>query len=149
MSGGGERVGGQRTVESANRLSLYLPREWAGDEARRKRAEVPVSIGFATKSAIVLEQQRAARAARIPVDVVLADADYGNDTDFRLGIAALGLNYAVGIQGSTTVWAAGHQPLPPSIAVRRSWGRCRRRTRPHTPLPSTRSSDSRNRAEPA
>src|SRR5665213_2166667 len=68
---------------------LYLPREWAEDAARRKKAEVPKSVGFATKSAIALEQLRAARAARVPVGVVLADAGYGNDTDFRLGIGAL------------------------------------------------------------
>lgn len=84
---------------------------------------------------IALEQLRAARAARIPVGVVLTDAGYGNDTDFRLGIAALGLTYAVGIQSSTTVWAAGHQPLPP----RGPRGRGRpgtqlRRNRTHQPI---------------
>jgi SRSO17 transposase len=114
---------------------LYLPHEWAADAARRKQAEVPARIGFATKSVIALEQLRAARAAKVPVGVVLADAGYGNDTDFRLGIAALGLTYAVGIQGSTTVWAAGHQPLPP----RGPWGRGRpgthlRRNRTHQPV---------------
>ncbi len=102
---------------------------------RRKKAEVPASVSFATKSAIALEQLRAARAARIPVGVVLADAGYGNDTDFRLGITELGLTYAVGIQGSTTVWAEGHQPLPP----RGDWGRGRpgthlRRNRTHQPI---------------
>jgi SRSO17 transposase len=114
---------------------LYLPHEWAEDAARRKKADVPASVGFATKSAIALEQLRAARAARIPVGVVLADAGYGNDTDFRLGISALGLTYAVGIQGSTTVWAEGHLPLPP----RGNWGRGRpgthlRRNRMHQPI---------------
>jgi len=114
---------------------LYLPREWAEDAARRKKAEVPKSIDFATKSTIALEQLRAARAARVPVGVVLADAGYGNDTAFRLGITTLGLTYAVGIQGSTTVWAAGHQPLPP----RGSRGRGRpgthlRRNRTHQPI---------------
>ena len=86
---------------------LYLQREWAEDAARRQRAEVPASIGYATKSAIALEQLRAARAARVPAGVVLADAGYGNDTDFRLGIGALGLTYAVGVQGITTVWTDG------------------------------------------
>jgi len=114
---------------------LYLPHEWAEDAARLKRAEVPANIGFATKCVLALEQLRAARAARVPVGVVLADAGYGNDTEFRLGIAALGLTYAVGIQGSTTVWAEGHQPLPP----RGTWGRGRpgthlRRNRTHQPV---------------
>jgi SRSO17 transposase len=114
---------------------LYLPREWAEDAARRKKAEVPASVSFATKSTIALEQLRAARAARVPVGVVLADAGYGNDTDLRLGITELGLTYAVGIQGSTTVWAEGHQPLPP----RGDGGRGRpgtnlRRNRTHQPI---------------
>ena len=114
---------------------LYLPREWAEDAARRKKAEVPAKVGFATKSAIALAQLRAARAAKVPVGVVLADAGYGNDTDFRLGITELGLTYAVGIQGSTTVWSEGHQPLPP----RGNWGRGRpgthlRRNRTHQPI---------------
>ena len=114
---------------------LYLPRDWAEDAARRKKAEVPGAIGFATKSTIALEQLRTARAAKVPAGVVLADAGYGNDTDFRLGIGALGLTYAVGIQGSTTVWADGHEPLPP----RGKWGRGRpgthlRRNRTHQPI---------------
>jgi SRSO17 transposase len=114
---------------------LYLPQDWAQDAARRKRAEVPAAIGFATKCKIALEQLRAARAAKLPAGVVLADAGYGNDTAFRLGISALGLTYAVGIQGSTTVWSEGHQPLPP----RAHWGRGRpgthlRRNRTHQPI---------------
>jgi SRSO17 transposase len=114
---------------------LYLPQDWAQDAARRKRAEVPAAIGFASKSKIALEQLRAARNAKIPAGVVLADAGYGNDTDFRLGISALGLTYAVGIQGSTTLWSEGHQPLPP----RGHWGRGRpgthlRRNRTHQPI---------------
>ena len=92
---------------------LYLPREWAADAARRTKAEVPASVVFATKTAISLEQLQRARAAHVPAGVVLADAGYGNDAGFRDGVAALGLTYAVGIQSSTTVWAEGHEPLPP------------------------------------
>jgi SRSO17 transposase len=114
---------------------LYLPREWAEDAARRKKAEVPASVSFATKSTIALEQLRTARAARVPVGVVLADAGYGNDTDFRRGITELGLTYAVGIQGSTTVWAEGHQPLPPRGIRGRGRPETRlRRNRTHQPI---------------
>jgi len=114
---------------------LYLPREWAEDSARRKKAEVPRELGFSTKTTIALQQLHAARAAKVPAGVVLADAGYGNDADFRAGISTLGLTYAVGIQGSTTVWAAGHEPLP----ARGHWGRGRpgthlRRNRTHQPI---------------
>lgn len=92
---------------------LYLPQEWAEDKVRRRKAGVPEHIGFATKNQIALAQLKAARAANVPAGVVLADAGYGNDADFRSGVAALGLCYAVGIQSKTTVWAQGNQPLPP------------------------------------
>ena len=44
---------------------------------------------------------------------MLADAGYGNDTDFRDGITEIDLVYAVGIQSSTNLWPPGVQPLPP------------------------------------
>jgi SRSO17 transposase len=37
---------------------------------------------------------------------------YGNDTAFRSGLTELGLGYVVGVQGSTSVWAPGTEPLP-------------------------------------
>ena len=49
----------------------------------------------------------------MPGDVVAADAGYGDDTDYRDGISALGLRYVVGIKPGTTVWAPGTGPLPP------------------------------------
>jgi SRSO17 transposase len=114
---------------------LYLPREWAEDAPRRRKAEVPAEIRFVTKSAIALEQLRVARAAGVPAGVVLSDAGYGNDTDFRLGISALGMTYAVGIQGSTTVWSEGHEPLPPRPYSGHGFpGKRLRRNRTHQPI---------------
>jgi SRSO17 transposase len=114
---------------------LYLPREWAEDAARRRKAEVPAEIRFATKSAIALGQLRAARESGVPAGVVLVDAGYGNDTDFRLGVSALGLTYAVGIQSSTTVWSAGHEPLPPRRYSGHGFpGKRLRRNRTHQPI---------------
>ena len=92
---------------------LYLPKEWADDPARRAKAGVPDDIAFQTKPQIALGQLRAAVARGIGAEIVLADAGYGNDTDFRDGITALGLAYAVGIMSSTSVWQHGQEPLPP------------------------------------
>jgi SRSO17 transposase len=92
---------------------LYLPHEWANDPDRRAQAGVPDDIVFQTKSQIALDQLRAARAAGIEAKLVLADAGYGNDTDFRDGITEIGLSYAVGIQSTTTLWPPGEEPLPP------------------------------------
>jgi len=44
--------------------------------------------------------------------VVLADAAYGIDGQFRAGLTELELQYVVGVQSSMTVWAPGTLPLP-------------------------------------
>jgi FOG: Transposase len=92
---------------------LYLPKDWAGDAARRETAGVPEDITFATKPEIALAQMRQAIGQGVPMGVVLADAGYGDETAFRDGITALGMLYAVGIRPGTTVWAPGTAPLPP------------------------------------
>src|ERR1700716_1854395 len=62
---------------------LYLPKEWADDEARRHKAGVPDDIGFKTKPEIALEQIRWAHEAGLPPGVVLMDAGYGASTELR------------------------------------------------------------------
>jgi SRSO17 transposase len=91
---------------------LYLPKSWATNPELRRQAGVPDDVVFQTKPAIALGQLRDAVAGELPRGVVLADAGYGNDSGFRSAVTALGLAYAVGIQGSTTVWAPGTAPLP-------------------------------------
>jgi SRSO17 transposase len=91
---------------------LYLPKEWAEDSARREKAEVPEEVRFQTKPEIALDQIRAAAAAQVPRGVVLADAAYGINADFRDELTRLKLQYVVGIQSSLTVWEPGKQPLP-------------------------------------
>ena len=91
---------------------LYLPKEWAEDSERRKRTEVPEEVEFHTKPDIALGQIRAAVAADLDRGVVLADAAYGINTEFRDGLTRLGLQYVVGVQSSITVWEPGKQPLP-------------------------------------
>jgi SRSO17 transposase len=93
---------------------LYLPETWAGDPARRAKAGVPEEIGFETKTAIALGQLRQAREAGIPVGTVLGDAGYGDECDFRVGVAALDLRYVLGIRSATTIWPPGQAPLPPA-----------------------------------
>lgn len=108
------------------RYRLYLPQDWAADSARRHKAGVPEEIVFQTKPEIALEQLRWACEAGLPRGVVLLDAGYGNHTELRTQIGALGLRYAAGIVSSTTVWAPGTKPLPP----KRWSGRGRPPTRP-------------------
>lgn len=91
---------------------LYLPEAWANDAKRRKKAGIPKQIQFQTKPAMALQQIRKAVEEEVPQAPVLADAAYGNDSQFREGITELGLSYAVGVQSTTTVWKPGQGPLP-------------------------------------
>ena len=53
---------------------LYVPEDWAKDEARRHQAKIPQTIAFQTKPEIALEQIKAARTAGLPQGIVLMDA---------------------------------------------------------------------------
>ena len=102
---------------------LYLPQEWADDKRRREKAGVPEEVKFATKNKIAEQQIRAAKAAGVPVGVVLADAAYGNDTAFREAMSAMDLDYCVGVQSSSTVWSGSHGPRAPQEKKTRGRGR--------------------------
>src|SRR3954453_21823986 len=124
---------GQASLPIAYRL--YLPEAWAADPARRATAGVPEEVAFATKPAIALDQIRQALADGVPPGVVVTDAGYGNDTDFRDGVTGLGLPYVAGIQGTTGLWPPGTGPLP--AEPRSGRGRApkgRRRDAAHQPL---------------
>ena len=92
---------------------LYLPEDWAVDEARRKKAGVPDDVTFQTKPEIALAQIRAALAAGVAPGVLLTDAGYGADGAFRSAVTASGLTYVVGVQSTLSVWPPGVEPLPP------------------------------------
>ena len=62
---------------------LYLPKDWTGDEARRKKAHVPDEIVFATKPAMARDMIARTLDAGLPCAWVLADALYGADSKVR------------------------------------------------------------------
>jgi SRSO17 transposase len=113
---------------------LYLPEAWAKDSERRRKTGVPEEVSFKTKPEIALEQITAACEAGLPRGVVLMDAGYGNNSELRADITALGLTYVAGILSNTTVWAPGTGPLPA-----KTWTGCGRppkllrRDREHQP----------------
>jgi SRSO17 transposase len=114
---------------------LYLPEAWANDKRRRKQAGIPQEIQFQTKPQIALDQIRDAVKQEVQAGVVVADAGYGNDSQFRAGITALGLEYVVGVQSSMTVWEPGKKPLP--ALARKRMGRpprLLRRDEKHKPV---------------
>ena len=92
---------------------LYLPEVWASDGKRRNVAGVPEEVEFQTKPQIALDQIRDAVRKDVPRGVVVADAGYGVDGQFRSGVTKLDLKYVLGVQSSVTVWEPGTEPLPP------------------------------------
>ncbi|MCH8478095.1 MAG: IS701 family transposase, partial [Wenzhouxiangella sp.] len=115
---------------------LYLPREWAEDADRRDKCGVPDDVVFETKPALAMQQIEAALSAGYRRGVVLADAAYGGDTDWREQLAGHGLSYAVGVRSTTSVWWGPHQPVPePKATSRRGRPRCRvQRDATHQPI---------------
>jgi SRSO17 transposase len=78
-------------------FDLYRPEEWANDPVRRATAGVPKTLAFRTKPQIALEQIRRALAEGLPPGVVLGDAAYGVETDFRTALTAVSLSYVLGV----------------------------------------------------
>jgi len=89
---------------------LYLPQDWAEDDARRRKAGVPETMVFKTKPQIALAQLRWACETGLARGVVLMDPAYGNDARLRTDVSALGLTYAVGIQSNILVFPPGTGP---------------------------------------
>lgn len=104
-------VNATMSVPAAYRL--YLPKDWAGDAKRRKETHVPEEVEFRTKWQIALEEMGRLREEDLPPAPVVADAGYGDITEFREGLDALGLSYVVGIKPATTLWPPETGPLLP------------------------------------
>lgn len=116
---------------------LYLPESWAGDAKRRDAAKVPKEIQFQPKWMIALDGIDVLLRDEVTRAPVVADAGYGDTTDFRDGLTKRGLPYIVGVHSTTTVWPEGKGPLPPEPRKpgRRGPTPVRlRRTREHAPI---------------
>jgi SRSO17 transposase len=85
-----------RTEQLPIDFALYLPETWLTD-ARRAEARIPWDVKFATKPQLALQMIRRALDDGVPPGIVLADQAYGCAEEFREGIRALGLHYAVAV----------------------------------------------------
>lgn len=114
---------------------LYLPEKWTKDPELRAQAGIPREVVFLEKWRIALEEIDALLEDELPPAPVVADAGYGDTTEFRDGLTERGLSYMLGIHRTTSVWPPGQQPL----AARRGTGRGRpptllRRNANHRPV---------------
>lgn len=79
---------------------LYLPETWATDGARRAKVHVPTAVAFQTKPELALALVDDARAWSVPFAWVVADAGYGDNPTFLLGLEARQIAYLVGISST-------------------------------------------------
>jgi SRSO17 transposase len=91
---------------------LYLPESWTKDAERRKEAGIPEDLVFRKKWELALDIIDQIRDWGLPDQVVLADAGYGDGTEFREELEKRGLAYAVGVTPQVGVWLK-----PPKINV--------------------------------
>jgi SRSO17 transposase len=85
---------------------LYLPKDWANDRERRRKAGVPRGVRFQTKPALALEMIGRATAGALSVQWVTCDDGYGRDGGFRESLAELGLLYVCEVPSDQRVWCA-------------------------------------------
>src|SRR5204863_8080261 len=76
---------------------------WPTDRARRTVAQIPAGTVFQEKWRQALTLIRRARAARLQITAVLADAEFGDVTAFRRALHRWRLPYAVGVSRHLTV----------------------------------------------
>ena len=103
--------------------ALYLPQAWTEDGERCRKAGIPANTPFRTKLELALELIDHLLAWKLSRQPVLADAGYGNNTEFRQGLVERQLHYVVGVESSTAVWEKPTQRVQP----RRRAGRGRPR----------------------
>jgi SRSO17 transposase len=101
-------------------LRLYLPENWAKDATRREKACIPEDISFRPKWKMALAEIARIREHGVTFGTVLADGGYGVCAEFRQGLTAMNLRWAVGIGPEQKVYpVAARTRMPRAPAVGR------------------------------
>jgi SRSO17 transposase len=107
---------------------LYLPKEWARDKTRRKRAGVPKELTYRTRHELALEML-ARHGPVLPHGWVAGDDEMGRPAWFRRRLAEDGQRYFLAVPSNTTIrdleepapeyGGHGRRPKAPFRGVRR------------------------------
>jgi SRSO17 transposase len=81
---------------------LYLPKEWAQDRSRRKKAGGPKDLRYRTRHELALEMLRG-RGGALPHGWVAGDDEMGRPAWFRKRLALDGERYFLAVPANTTV----------------------------------------------
>jgi SRSO17 transposase len=92
-----------RTMHLPIDMDLYLPQSWADDRVRREAAHIPDEVVYRPKWRIALDLVERHVKAGVPRGLMLADSGYGDVSEFRDEIRALGFDYAVDVKCHTRV----------------------------------------------
>jgi SRSO17 transposase len=109
-------------------VRLYLPREWARDRKRRRKAGVPQEVRFRTRHELALEMLDQ-RGPLLPHAWVAGDDEMGRCSWFRGELRARGERYLLAVPSNTSVRdllapdppysGHGRRPRPPFVRVDR------------------------------
>src|SRR5262245_61852950 len=103
-------------------MELYVPQAWCEDSDLRERTSVPAELKHRTKIEMALAHVDQAIAAGLQLRCVLADAGYGESTEFRSALGERGLCYSVGVGKNLKVFLgapkfkASSRPSRPELA---------------------------------
>jgi SRSO17 transposase len=104
--------------------ALYLPKEWADDPARCKKAGIPEGTALVTKPQLAKGMLQRAFAAGVPAAWVTGDEVYGSDGDLRRWLEGEGRPYVLAVRANQYVWAGFRQATVGALAAalpKRAW----------------------------
>ncbi|MFE4687571.1 IS701 family transposase [Streptomyces sp. NPDC056721] len=93
---------------------LFVPQEWVDDPIRRRKTGVPPEVGHREKWRLALDTLDELAGWGLVPPVVVADAGYGQNADFRDGLSARGITYVVAVRSDVTVHPHDAQPTAPA-----------------------------------
>jgi len=87
---------------------LYLPKSWAEDGERCRRASIPDDLPYRPKTAIAVAEVRRALSNGLHFDWLVFDEGYGKDPAFLFALDALGQTWIGEVPKNFRCW-----PVPP------------------------------------
>ncbi|WP_307034582.1 IS701 family transposase [Streptomyces canus] len=93
---------------------LFVPQEWADDAGRRQKTGIPQEVGHREKWRLALDSIDELATWNLVPPVVVADAGYGQNADFRDGLEGRGIGYVVAIRSDVSVHPHDARPAAPA-----------------------------------